>query len=74
MTTFCEHNCDPRQHLEHDCDCCTLQRGRVVGFITAEGERTEIRAAQKKPIRRFSGGVKIGDGWATYSMRGVKLD
>lgn len=74
MTTFCSHTQDPHKPLAEDCDCCTLRRGKVVGFIAAEGERTEIRARQRKSIRRFHGGVKIGSGWRTYSMRGVPLD
>jgi len=74
MTKFCDHNYSGIDRLEVDCDSCTLERGRVVGFIQAEKERDEVRAFLDRPIRRFNGGVKLETGWHTYSMKGQQLD
>jgi len=75
MTTFCEHKYDGESALTTDCDCCTLKRGRKVGFCQAEEERDAVRKKNGAPIRRFSGGVRMGKaGWQTWDMKGNQID
>ena len=74
-THFCEHAAYTGDTvLWADCDCCTAKRGRKVGFILADLERDDVRKKLGLPGRRCAGGVRIGDGWKTFSAHGKPLD
>ena len=74
-TNFCEHAAYTGDTpLWADCDCCTVKRGRKVGFIQAGLEREEIRKKRGLLGIRFAGGVRIGSGWKTFTSHGKPLD